>query len=81
MVQMNSFAKQKQSHRCRQKPYSYQSGWGEVGDWGWHVYTTMYRRRQWHPTPVLLPGESQGRWSLMDCCLWGRTKLDTTEAT
>ena len=27
----------------------------------------IYRRRQWHPTPVFLPGESQGRWSLVGC--------------
>ena len=33
-----------------------------VGDW---VFTYLYRRRQWHPTPVLLPGESQGRGSLV----------------
>ena len=33
------------------------------------------------PTPVLLPGESQGRWSLVGCHLWGRTESDTTEAT
>ena len=32
-------------------------------------------------TPVFLPGESQGRGSLVGCCLWGRTELDTTEAT
>ena len=32
-------------------------------------------------TPVFLPGESQGQRSLMDCCRWGRTELDTTEAT
>ena len=38
-------------------------------------------RRQWHPTPVLLPGESHGRRSLVGCCLWGRTESDTTEAT
>ena len=38
-------------------------------------------RRQWQPTPVLLPGESQGRGSLVGCCLWGRTESDTTEAT
>ena len=38
-------------------------------------------RRNWHPTPVFLPGESQGRGILMGCCLWGRTELDTTEAT
>ena len=39
------------------------------------------QRRQWHPTPVLLPGESQGRGSLVGCRLWGRTESDTTEAT
>ena len=39
------------------------------------------RRRQWHPTPVLLPGKSHGRRSLVDCPLWGRTESDTTEAT
>ena len=33
----------------------------------------MYWRRQWHPTPVLLPGESQGWRSLVGCRLWGRT--------
>ncbi|XDA81984.1 hypothetical protein R6Z07F_011913 [Ovis aries] len=38
-------------------------------------------RRQWHPTPVLLPGESQGRGSLVGCRLWGCTELDTTDAT
>ena len=32
-------------------------------------------------TPVYLPGESQGRGSLVGCRLWGRTELDTTEAT
>ena len=29
----------------------------------------------------VLPGESQGRGSLMGCCLWGRTESDTTEVT
>ena len=41
----------------------------------------MVRRRQWQPTPVLLPGDSQGRGSLGGCRLWGRTESDTTEAT
>ena len=31
--------------------------------------------------PVFLPGESQGRGSLVGCRLWGRTESDTTEAT
>ena len=38
-------------------------------------------RRKWQPTPVFLPGESQGRGSLVGCHLWGRTESDTTEAT
>ena len=38
-------------------------------------------RRKWQPTPVFLPGESQGQGSLVGCCLWGRTESDTTEAT
>ena len=39
------------------------------------------RRREWLPTPVFLPGESQGCGSLVGCRLWGRTESDTTEAT
>ena len=31
-----------------------------------------FRRRQWHPTPVLLLGKSHGRWSLLGCNPWGR---------
>ena len=45
------------------------------------LFTFMHWRRQWLPTPVFLPGESQGRWSLVACRPWGRTELDTTEAT
>ena len=37
--------------------------------------------KEWQPTPVFLPGESQGRGSLVGCRLWGRTELDTTEVT
>ena len=37
------------------------------------------RRRQWHPTPVLLPGKSHGQRSLEGCSLWGRSESDTTE--
>ena len=44
-------------------------------------FTFTHWRRKWQPTPVFLPGESQGRWSLMGCRLWGHTELDTTEAT
>ena len=45
------------------------------------LFTFMQWRRKWQPTPVFLPGESQGRGSLVGCHLWGRTELDTTEAT
>ena len=37
------------------------------------------RRRQWHPTPVLLPGKSHGQKSLVGCSPWGHTELDMTE--
>ena len=36
-------------------------------------------RRQWHPTPVLLPGKSYGRRSLVGCSPWGCEESDTTE--
>ena len=35
------------------------------------VFTFMHWRRKWQPTPVFLPGESQGQGSLVGCCLWG----------
>ena len=37
------------------------------------------QRRQWHPTPVLLPGKSHGWRSLVGCSPWGRWGSDTTE--
>ena len=43
-------------------------GW--EGNLGENRY--MYRRRQWHPTPVLLPGKSHGWRSLVGCSPWGR---------
>ena len=45
------------------------------------IFTFLHWRRKWQLTSVFLPGESQ-RWrSLVGCCLWGHTELDTTEAT
>ena len=44
-------------------------------------FTFTHWRRKWQPTPVFLPGESQGQGSLVGCHLWGRTESDTTEAT
>ena len=51
-------------------------GWRRVGhDWetSLSLFTFMHWRRKWQPTPVFLPGEFQGCWSLVGCCLWGRT--------
>ena len=45
------------------------------------LFTFRHWRRRWQPTPVFLPGESQGRWGLVGCRLWGRTESGTTEAT
>ena len=45
------------------------------------LFPFMHWRRKWQPTPVLLPGESQGRQSLVGCCLWSRTESDMTEVT
>jgi len=45
------------------------------------LFTFMHWRRKWQPTPVFLPGESQGRGSLVGYHLWGHTESDTTEAT
>ena len=44
------------------------------------LFTFMRCRRKWQPTPVFLPGESQGWESLVGCHLWGCTESDTTEA-
>ena len=41
----------------------------------------MHWRRKWQPTPMFLPGESQGQGSLVGCGLWGRTESDMTGAT
>ena len=39
----------------------------------------LYRRRRWHPTPVLLPGKPHGWRSLVGCSPWGCEELDMTE--
>ena len=45
------------------------------------TFTFLHWRRKWQPTPVFLPGESQGRGSLVGCGLWGCTESDMTKAT
>ena len=43
------------------------------------IFSLIIRRRQWHPTPILLFGKSHGRRSLVGCSPWGCYELDTTE--
>ena len=49
-----------------------------VLEWG-VIYIYVYWRRQWHPTPVFLPGKSHGQRGLVGCRLWGREESDMTE--
>ena len=46
---------------------------------GFTPWLENYRRRQWHTTPVLLPGKSLGRRSLVGYSPWGRKESDSTE--
>ena len=54
---------------------------GSVHYWIYALEILAYDqwRRKWHPTPVLLPGESHGRRSLVGCSPWGRKESDKTE--
>ena len=45
------------------------------------MHACMHWRREWQPTPVFLPGESQGQRRLVGCRLWGHTESDTTEVS
>ena len=45
------------------------------------LFICMHWRRKWQPTPEFVPGESQGRGSLVGCHAWGCTESDTAEAT
>ena len=71
-------------------PWTEEPGWLQsMGSWrvghDWltslSLFTFMHWRRKWQPTPVFLPGESQGQGSLVGCHLWGHTESYTTEAT
>ena len=46
-------------------------------DWATSLsfFTFLHWRRKWQPTPVFLPGESQGPGSLVGCCLWGLNRV------
>ena len=70
-------------YSCLENPmdgevYGVAKSWTRLSDF---LFTLMHWRRKWQPTPVFLPGESQGWGSPVGCRLWGRTESDTTEAT
>jgi len=52
--------------------------WNSVRHFNLH-FAEYCCRKQWHPTPVLLPGKSHGQRSLVGCSPWGCTESDTTE--
>ena len=73
-------------YSCLENPMDGEAQWAAVhavakSQTRLNDFTFMHQRRKWQPTPVFLPGESQGRGSLVGCHLWGRTESDTTEAT
>ena len=51
-------------------------GWTRLSGF---TFPFLHWRRKRQPTPVFLPGESQGRGSLVGCRLWGRTEWDMTK--
>ena len=57
--------------------YGVAEGWTQLSDFTFTFHFHALRRK-WQPAPVLLPGESQGRGSLVGCRLWGRTESDMT---
>ena len=71
-------------YSCLEAPMDGRDWWAAVhgfaGSWTWlSDFTFTHWRKNWQPTQVFLPGESQEWWSLVGCCLWGHMELDTTE--
>ena len=63
-----------QHHLLKRLPFLHLIAFAPLSQVSW-----LYRRRQWHPTPVLLPGESHGQRSLVGCSPWGQDESDMTE--
>ena len=77
-------------YSCLENPWMEEPGrLQSMGSWrGWHdwatslsLFTFIHWRRKQQPSPVFLPGESQGQRGLVGCHPWGRTESDTTEVT
>ena len=67
-------------------PWTVEPGWLQSNAQSWtrlkefnFTFTFTHWRRKWQPTPVFLPGKSQGWRSLVGCHLFDRTELDTTK--
>ena len=91
-LKSDSPEKPEKAMAAHSSPLAWRIPWTEepgqsMGSWrvGHHwvtslsLFTFMHWRQNWQPTPVFLPGESQGWRSLVGYHLWGRTELDTTE--
>ena len=66
-------------YSCLENPTDGGAWWVTTSRTRLSDFTFMHWRRKWQPTPVFLPGESQGRSSLVGCHLWGHTESDMTE--
>ena len=66
---------------CLENPREGEAWWAAVYGvaQSWTRLKQLSWRRQWHPTPVLLPEKSHGPRSLAGCSPWGREESDTTE--
>ena len=63
---------------CANLVHGVAKSWTRLSDF---TFTFTHFRRKWQPTPVFLPGESQGWGSLVGCHLWDHTESDPTEVT
>ena len=70
-MQLDIIILSEMSEKERQIPCDIIYEWNLSNDTNEPTYETEWRR-QWHPTPVLLPGKSHGRRSLVGCSPWGR---------
>ena len=76
-VQKKKFKKEK---RVLEKKGTSAKSWIRLSDFTFTFHFPALEKEK-QPTPVFLPGESQGWGSLVGCRLWGRIESDTTEAT
>ena len=65
---------------CQAAIHGVAKSWTRLSDFTFTFHFHALEKK-WQPTPVFLPGESQGRGSLVGCRLWGRTESETTEVT